>query len=51
VLLLGYGLDELLTIENLNNSPTSFLTKEWKNEHLRMFTGLQSWHSTSKKIN
>ena len=26
---LGYGPDQLLTIENLNNSPTSFLTKEW----------------------
>ena len=29
---LGYGPDELLTIENLNNSPTSFLTKVWTKE-------------------
>ena len=29
---LGYGPDQLLTIENLNNSPTSFLTKEWTKE-------------------
>ncbi|WP_319420613.1 hypothetical protein [Pleurocapsa sp. FMAR1] len=29
---LGYGPNELLTIENLNNSPTSFLTKEWTQE-------------------
>ncbi len=29
---LGYGPDQLLTIENLNNSPTSFLTKVWTEE-------------------
>lgn len=29
---LGYGPDQLLTIKNLNNSPTSFLTKEWTQE-------------------
>ncbi len=29
---LGYGPDQLLTIENLNNSPTSFLTKVWTKE-------------------